>query len=108
MSTSSSEGPLGCGEGRKASQDGSQGLPLEPGSNRHVLKAGILGATGRENSGCQVWLEHVHNTLGRSVWQCGTRVLISGHKQSLQGADPAERKLMGIFRTITGELMGMS
>lgn len=63
MNASSSGEPLGCGEGRKASQDGSQGLPLEPSSNRHVLKAGILGAKGREDRGCQVWVEHAESTI---------------------------------------------
>lgn len=63
MNANSSGEPLGCGEGRKASQDGSQGLPPEPSSNRHVLKAGILGAKGREDSGCQVWVEHAESTI---------------------------------------------
>lgn len=74
-------------------------------------KAGISEAQGREGSGCQVWLKQAESTilLGGLCGCVSRESQTRDSKQNLQGIDPAEGKLMRIFRTTsTGELLDMS
>lgn len=73
-------------------------------------KARLSEARGREGIGCQVWLEHAESTtsLGDLCGRVSLESQTQDTKQNPQGVDLAERKLMRISSSTTGELMGVS